>query len=66
MSLSAEILWLVGFMGFGLLVLGGAWYFMAKVIRQGPDMEARIPLENEDQHDTMGSLPVANPMRAKP
>ncbi len=66
MSLSAEILWFVGFMGFGLLVLGGAWYFMAKVIRQGPDMEARIPLENEDQHDTMGSLPVANPMRAKP
>ena len=42
MSLPAEILWFAGFMAFGLLVLVGAWYFMAKVIRQGPDMDNPI------------------------
>lgn len=65
MSLPAEILWFAGFMAFGLLVLVGAWYFLAKVIRLGPDMHTPMPTESKEQHDSMGSLPPAYTARTE-
>ena len=43
LSAAAAIFWLVGFMLFELMVWGGAWYFFAKVIRRGPDLDSPIP-----------------------
>ncbi|HTJ89002.1 MAG TPA: cytochrome ubiquinol oxidase subunit I [Acidocella sp.] len=40
MSVAQEIFWLVGYIGFEILVWGGTWYFFAKVVRHGPDMES--------------------------
>jgi cytochrome d ubiquinol oxidase subunit I len=42
MSLGQEIFWLVGYLGFELMVWGCTWYFFAKVIRKGPDMESPV------------------------
>jgi len=53
MSVAAEIFWLVGYVGFELAVLGGAWYFIAKMIRKGPDMVTPVP---EEGHHTLGHL----------
>ncbi|WP_198034206.1 cytochrome ubiquinol oxidase subunit I [Acidihalobacter ferrooxydans] len=47
MSVGEAIFWLIGFMFFELGVWFGAWYFFAKVIRKGPDMDSPIVEGNE-------------------
>ena len=42
MSVAQEIFWMIGYLGFELLVWVGAWYYFAKVMRQGPDMESPV------------------------
>jgi cytochrome bd ubiquinol oxidase subunit I len=42
MSVAEAALWLGGFIFFELMVWGGVWYFFAKVIRRGPDMESHV------------------------
>ncbi|HEY1857259.1 cytochrome ubiquinol oxidase subunit I, partial [Acidocella sp.] len=42
MSTAQEIFWMVGYLGFELLVWGGTWYFFAKVVRKGPDMDSPV------------------------
>jgi cytochrome bd ubiquinol oxidase subunit I len=42
MSVGSEIFWMVGYVLFELMVWGGTWYFFAKVMRQGPDMDSPI------------------------
>ena len=53
MSVALEVFWLVGYMAFELMVFGGTWYFMAKVIRKGPDMTSPVVQEG---HQTLGHL----------
>lgn len=53
MSVEAAIFWLVGFVAFELMVWGGTWYFLAKVVRKGPDMHSPIPAEG---HENIGHL----------
>lgn len=53
MSLGAEIIWLIGFMLFEIIVWAGAWYFFAKVVRKGPDMDSPVITEG---HEHLGHL----------
>ncbi|MGC9270485.1 cytochrome ubiquinol oxidase subunit I [Acidiphilium sp.] len=56
MSVALELFWLVGYMAFELMVLGGAWYFIAKVIRTGPDMISPVVQEG---HEALGHMEPA-------
>ena len=42
MSVAQEIFWMIGYLGFEIMVWAGAWYFFAKVVRQGPDMASPV------------------------
>ncbi len=42
MSVAAEAGWLVGYMFFELVVWGSTWWFLSKIIRQGPNMTSPI------------------------
>lgn len=53
MSVSLEVFWLVGYMTFEIMVLGGTWYFIAKMIRKGPDMTSPVVQEG---HQTLGHI----------
>ncbi|OYV24998.1 MAG: cytochrome ubiquinol oxidase subunit I [Acidocella sp. 20-63-7] len=63
MSVAQEVFWLVGYMGFELAVWGGAWYFFAKVVRQGPDLHS--PVEHGG-HQSLGALEPARHERDAP
>jgi cytochrome d ubiquinol oxidase subunit I len=52
MSVLEASLWLVGYIFFELMVWGGVWYFFAKIIRRGPDMESPV-LQNGHQPDAL-------------
>ncbi|TMV73379.1 cytochrome ubiquinol oxidase subunit I [Thioclava sp. BHET1] len=58
MSAALAIFWLIGFMAFEIVVTLGTWYFMAKVVRQGPDMTSPVPKEG---HETLGHLDLHGP-----
>jgi cytochrome d ubiquinol oxidase subunit I len=58
MPIAAEIFWMVGYMGFELAVLGGAWYFIAKMIRKGPDMTSPVL---EEGHQNLGHMEAPAP-----
>ena len=53
MTVGQEIFWLVGYVLFELTVWFGTWYFFAKVIRKGPDLESPVPAEG---HEHLGEL----------
>lgn len=53
MSVAAEVFWLVGFIVFEVIVWAGAWYFFAKVIRKGPDLDSPVAT---DGHQQLGHL----------
>jgi cytochrome d ubiquinol oxidase subunit I len=61
MSVPLELFWLVGYMAFELMVLGGTWYFIAKVIRRGPDMVSPVA---QDGHQTLGQIDDAPDRRS--
>ncbi|HTI01703.1 MAG TPA: cytochrome ubiquinol oxidase subunit I [Acidisoma sp.] len=42
MDLTSAVLWLLGYIYFELIVWGSTWYFFAKVMRRGPDMESPV------------------------
>jgi cytochrome d ubiquinol oxidase subunit I len=42
MSVAQEIFWMIGYLGFEIAVWAGTWYFFAKAIRQGPDMDSPV------------------------
>jgi len=56
-SSAGEIAWFVCFSIFGFGVLISTAYFLFKVIAKGPDMSAKIPHENEEDHQPLGTLP---------
>lgn len=66
MSITAEIIWFIGFVFFDLLVWFGAWYFFAKVIRKGPDMTTDVihGVTPETMH--VGDLPDEEAPEGKP
>jgi cytochrome bd ubiquinol oxidase subunit I len=53
MSVAQAVFWLVGYMIFELMVWGGTWYFFAKVMRQGPDMDSPVVQEG---HQRLGHV----------
>ncbi len=53
MTVGQEIFWLIGYVIFELAVWAGAWYFIAKVIRKGPDMDSPVV---EEGHEYLGEL----------
>ena len=53
MSVAEEIFWMVGYVGFELLVWAGTWYFFAKVMRQGADMTSPVVQEG---HQKLGHV----------
>ena len=52
MSIAAEVVWLVGYMFFELVVWGATWWFLGKLIRQGPDMTSAI---QRGGHESLGT-----------
>ena len=54
MSVAQEVFWLVGYVGFELMVWGATWWFLGKLIHQGPDMSAPIPA---DGRESLGDMP---------
>jgi len=66
MSITAEIIWFVGFVTFDLLVWIGAWYFFSKVIRNGVDMNAEVIRGAQHHEMTLGELPSSTPMDGHP
>ena len=54
MSVFQEVIWLVGYMGFELLVWGATWWFLNKLVTQGPNMDTPIP---EEGQESLGDLP---------
>ena len=71
MSVAQEVVWLVGYMGFELMVWGATWWFLNKLVTQGPIMESPIPQEGQE---TLGDPPkdhqatgaVESPKASKP
>ncbi|HVE23148.1 MAG TPA: cytochrome ubiquinol oxidase subunit I [Acidocella sp.] len=61
MSVAVAAFWLVGYMIFELTVWGGTWYFFAKVMRRGPDMDSPVVQEG---HQPLGHVesPLHNPL----
>ena len=53
MSLGLAIFWLVGFAIFESAVVAGTIWFLAKVVRQGPDLTSKLPGEG---HEHLGHL----------
>ncbi len=45
--------WLAGYVAFELTVWASVWYFLAKIMRQGPDMESPVV---QGGHQALGSL----------
>ena len=65
MSIGAEIAWFIGFVVFDLLVWIGAWYFFAKVVRKGPDMESAV-VDGDNPELGLGELPNATAAEGQP
>ena len=69
MSAAVAAFWLVGYMAFELAVWGSVWYFLAKIVRQGPDVTSRVAVEG---HQALGHLdptphdPAALPSYVRP
>lgn len=53
MSVAEAVFWLIGFVIFELGVWSGAWYFLAKVVRSGPDLDSPVVQEG---HQLLGHL----------
>jgi cytochrome d ubiquinol oxidase subunit I len=49
MGVISAAVWLAGYMYFELIVWGSTWYFFAKVMRRGPDMDSPI-IQGGPQH----------------
>ncbi len=54
MSNVQELFWLVGYVGFELMVWGATWWFLGKVIHQGPDVESPVPAGGRER---LGDMP---------
>ena len=54
MSVAAELAWLVGYAGFELTVWAATWWFLVKVVRQGPDLSSPV-LRGGDEN--LGTMP---------
>jgi cytochrome bd ubiquinol oxidase subunit I len=66
MSVASEIFWMIGYVGFEIMVWGGAWYFFAKVVRQGPDLASPVEAkDHEPASPTLRLVPQAAPSYAK-
>lgn len=48
MSVAQEVIWLVGYAGFEVMVWGATWWFLAKVIRDGPALSNPIPRDGDE------------------
>ena len=72
MSVAQEVVWLVGYMGFELMVWGATWWFLNKLVTQGPDMTTPIPQGGtESLGDMSGDVqprtnPVETPKASQP
>ena len=53
MGVAEATFWLVGYVAFELAVWGSVWYFLAKIMRQGPDLESPVV---EGGHQHLGEL----------
>ncbi|MDT7951349.1 MAG: cytochrome ubiquinol oxidase subunit I, partial [Acetobacteraceae bacterium] len=60
LSVAQELLWLVGYAGFELMVWGATWWFLGKVLHNGPDISSPIPQEGDEPLGTPahGGLPA--------
>ena len=47
LSVAQELVWLVGYMGFELMVWGATWWFLAKVVHDGPALNTPIPRDGD-------------------
>ena len=54
MSNAQELFWLVGYMGFELMVWGATWWFLGKIVFQGPEMDSPVP---QDGYESLGKMP---------
>jgi cytochrome d ubiquinol oxidase subunit I len=55
LDLTSAVLWLLGYMYFELIVWGSTWYFFAKVMRRGPDMDSPVA---QDGTQSLGEMDV--------
>ncbi len=61
MSVAQDLVWFFGYMGFETMVWGATWWYLAKVIRQGPDMTTPVVKEG---HESLGELPREDPEKS--
>ena len=54
MTIGEEVAWLVLYAGFELMVWGATWWFFAKIVRSGPDMNAPIEHGGNQRIGTLG------------
>ena len=54
LSVIQEVLWIAGYAAFELTVWWTTWWYLAKVARNGPNMDTPIP---QDGQETLGTLP---------
>ena len=53
MSVALELVWLLGYAAFELTVWASTWWFLAKVIRQGPNLDSPVV---RGGHELLGTL----------
>jgi cytochrome d ubiquinol oxidase subunit I len=53
-----ELFWLACYMTFELTVWGATWWFLSKVVRNGPDMTSPMPGEGDEK---LGAMEPAAP-----
>ncbi len=56
LSIPQEVLWLGGYMGFELAVWAVTWWFLAKVVNEGPDVTSPVPADGQE---SLGDLEEA-------
>ena len=58
MSVTQELFWLVGYAGFELLVWGATWWFLGKIMQEGPALQNPIPADGDE--------PLGTPAKNRP
>ncbi len=47
MSVAQGLFWLIGYAGFELMVWGATWWFLGKIVNQGPNLTTPIPSKED-------------------
>ena len=66
MGVAEAVVWLIGYMGFEIAVWGSVWYFLAKIMRNGPDMSSPVAADGHQHLGALEAAPHAAPSYVRP